>query len=331
MSLLLSSIGLFIAMVGLATVGFAVPLRDFDLGHSLIIAGTMAIVGGLILFGLGAVVRELRRQGRAPERAAQPRAAAAAAAPTPAAVATPEPAGKTLGKMPLPTPAPPVVGARSRTEPRLDAPEPSSAQPQRPDIFATIRAGREPMPEAENVPLSPSLTPRATPRPDTEEPQFTERRPLSPAVLASRTAARIDTPRAEPARPSERPGRNLFDTVWPTEARRGPDPVREAPVPKMEPVAPPPPRMEERAPEPPHDDPAAAEPADLPAPTLEAEMAAEVARHVEPKPVSILKSGVIDGMAYTLYTDGSIEAQLPKGMMRFASIDELRQYLEQHS
>ncbi|HYY37186.1 MAG TPA: DUF308 domain-containing protein, partial [Xanthobacteraceae bacterium] len=46
--------------------------------------------------------------------------------------------------------------------------------------------------------------------------------------------------------------------------------------------------------------------------------------------VTILKSGVIDGMAYTLYTDGSIEAQLPQGTMRFASIEELRVYLEQN-
>ena len=43
--------------------------------------------------------------------------------------------------------------------------------------------------------------------------------------------------------------------------------------------------------------------------------------------VSILKSGVIDGMAYTVYTDGSIEAELPQGVLRFASIDELRTYL----
>jgi hypothetical protein len=49
----------------------------------------------------------------------------------------------------------------------------------------------------------------------------------------------------------------------------------------------------------------------------------------EPRPIAILKSGVIDGMAYTLYTDGSIEAELPQGTMRFASIDELRSHLEQ--
>jgi len=43
--------------------------------------------------------------------------------------------------------------------------------------------------------------------------------------------------------------------------------------------------------------------------------------------VQIFKSGVIDGMAYTLYTDGSIEAELADGTVKFASIDELRAYL----
>lgn len=45
--------------------------------------------------------------------------------------------------------------------------------------------------------------------------------------------------------------------------------------------------------------------------------------------VTILKSGVVDGMAYSLYSDGSIEAQLPEGMMRFGSIGELRAHLDQ--
>jgi hypothetical protein len=45
--------------------------------------------------------------------------------------------------------------------------------------------------------------------------------------------------------------------------------------------------------------------------------------------VIVLKSGVVDGMAYSLYSDGSIEAEMPEGMMRFASIDELRAHLDQ--
>lgn len=45
--------------------------------------------------------------------------------------------------------------------------------------------------------------------------------------------------------------------------------------------------------------------------------------------VIVLKSGIVDGMAYSLYSDGSIEAEMPEGLMRFASIDELRVHLDQ--
>ena len=57
----------------------------------------------------------------------------------------------------------------------------------------------------------------------------------------------------------------------------------------------------------------------------------EPAPPVEQAPVTVLKSGIVDGMAYSLYSDGSIEAQMPEGMMRFASIDELRAHLDQRS
>ncbi len=50
-----------------------------------------------------------------------------------------------------------------------------------------------------------------------------------------------------------------------------------------------------------------------------------------PRTVAILKSGVVDGMGYTLYVDGSIEAELPQGTLRFASINELRSHLEKNS
>ena len=49
---------------------------------------------------------------------------------------------------------------------------------------------------------------------------------------------------------------------------------------------------------------------------------------VEPRPVPILKSGVIQQMAYTVFTDGSIEAQLAEGTIRFASIEDFRRHLE---
>jgi hypothetical protein len=69
-------------------------------------------------------------------------------------------------------------------------------------------------------------------------------------------------------------------------------------------------------------------------PDAAASSAPAVARPA-PKPSSapnnpattVYRSGVIDGMAYSLFMDGSIEAELPTGKVRFATIDELQQYL----
>ena len=80
--------------------------------------------------------------------------------------------------------------------------------------------------------------------------------------------------------------------MWPSESRPAKRPVVEEPKPEPKPDLAPPP-----APEPPSE------------------------------PVAILKSGVVDGMGYTLYVDGSIEAELPQGTLRFASINELRDHL----
>jgi hypothetical protein len=99
-----------------------------------------------------------------------------------------------------------------------------------------------------------------------------------------------------------------FDDAWPR-----PDRMRASEPPAAS-RRPPPPRspstLTESAPPP---------PAPQPAPEL------------EQAPVTVLKSGIVDGMAYSLYSDGSIEAQMPEGMMRFASIDELRAHLDQRS
>jgi hypothetical protein len=42
---------------------------------------------------------------------------------------------------------------------------------------------------------------------------------------------------------------------------------------------------------------------------------------------TIVRSGIIGGMAYTLYNDGSIEAELPIGTVRFASVEELQDHV----
>jgi hypothetical protein len=42
----------------------------------------------------------------------------------------------------------------------------------------------------------------------------------------------------------------------------------------------------------------------------------------------VLKSGTINDVSYTLFSDGSIETPTPEGTVRFDSIDEFRQHLE---
>jgi hypothetical protein len=153
----------------------------------------------------------------------------------------------------------------------------------------------------------------------------------------------------------------MFDALWPAEVRAArqsqPETIARAPKPDMRSEPRPEPRQEPKVdvkPEPRLDIRPEAKPEfksefkpefrpeprpDLrfepPMPRERNEPAVNVAPRepmappvAEPRPIAILKSGVIDGMAYTLYTDGSIEAELPQGTMRFGSIDELRAHLE---
>jgi hypothetical protein len=54
---------------------------------------------------------------------------------------------------------------------------------------------------------------------------------------------------------------------------------------------------------------------------------AERARADGDASATVVRSGIIHGMAYTLYADGSIEAELPIGTVRFASVDELQDHV----
>jgi hypothetical protein len=137
-------------------------------------------------------------------------------------------------------------------------------------------------------------------------------------------------PRIEPrlevqSRTASRPERvRNFEAFWPKKQRTGRD-AQAAPAapPAPQPVAQQPPALPVEpvlTPEPVQFQFKEPAPAPEPRPTPAPEAAAAV---------TILKSGVVDGMAYTLYSDGSIEAQLPQGMLRFGSITELRNHIEQ--
>jgi hypothetical protein len=113
-------------------------------------------------------------------------------------------------------------------------------------------------------------------------------------------------PAAEKA--DERRRSSIFDSMWPSENKMFGGAEKEE---------------KNAAPEPPPPEPAPSAPPALAEPPPPAEKP-------KPRAVAILKSGVVDGMSYTLYVDGSIEAELPQGTLHFASIHELRAHLEQN-
>jgi hypothetical protein len=281
MSVLLYVLGALCVVGGSAAILFGIPVKEFSFGDTLIGSGVTALVGGLILIGLGAAVAQLQRiaeflGARPLARAGQPV----------------EPAvrlGSGTGRVPFPpkpkseprerTPDMPVV---ARVEPKDKTGETSfGAPPSLPNPDVPLMADDE----AEQLPLSPRET-NVTPRkemPAKEPPPFETGWSPSPP----------------PPRPS------YFDKMWPDEERNPPPPSEEPVAPRAESI-PRVPEMDEVEP--------VAEP-------LEEEAA----------PVAVLKSGVVDGMGYTLYVDGSIEAELPDGTLRFASINELRAHLEKNS
>jgi hypothetical protein len=127
---------------------------------------------------------------------------------------------------------------------------------------------------------------------------------LSAASLP-RVSARLDSSARAPLS-AERPKSPAFDAVWPRGRRAAAQAAAPVEVPEIPEIAPAP-VIEEQGVEPP--------------PVMTPDDA--------PQPITVLKSGVVDGMAYTLYSDGSIEAQLPQGVLRFGSIAELRAHIEQ--
>jgi hypothetical protein len=308
---LLLLFGAIAMAAGVFVVAFGIPIRESPFGAALLIAGSVSITGGFIVVGLAAAVQELQRvvQGlktrgpvprplRPVERKDGKREEGAERRPGPPRI---------------PMPARPGVAAPNLMPTNLDASP--DAQPQGQARKPGPDWLRRAVAEIESAPRPVEAAPGGpdTYRNDPDSYRNDDVRPLPPDVWPRAN------PSPEPAVPEVRQApaasqQNIFDMVWPSDRRRADAPPEkrfEAPL--ETPMRP----IETRPPPP------------APAPPPVAPPAAPPAR-VEQRPLSILKSGVIDEMAYTLFTDGSIEAQMPDGTMRFASIDELRQHLEKH-
>jgi hypothetical protein len=299
MSVVLLVVGILLAASGGVAVGFGIPISTLSLGATLILAGTVTAVGGLLLIGLSAVTAELAQVRKALRTAPAVRPARSAEA---AAVAV----GAALE-------APPASPPRIE-EPRLaEAQVPAAAEAAAVDVSAsaierlrsTIPRPERVVPESEGVPLSPNGGHSAS---QPERPGDRGAQPAAGATTQTLREPRFDglpRPRVPRSAPAE-----SFDAVWPKRAREAsPSRGQEAAV--------------------------ALEPATAdPAPAMNNPPAEAVATRSSSdglRPATVLKSGVVDGMAYTLYADGSIEAQLPQGTVRFGSIAELRAHIESNS
>jgi len=302
MSFVLFVLGVAAAAAGVLMIGFGIPINEFSLGNTLIIAGTTALASGLVVIGLSVVARQLskiadlllsRPAGPASGRSSEML----------------EQGGG--GRMPAPRSARPAEAA----PPRMAAPPPSfepgpSFEPDE-DLPPPppAPAPRLRIPGFGAPPAPPAPPPAAAAEPTAGQrgwrPPGTRQGAPAPVEPSVRQEPTIGVPdRSQPqSRPAQEPS---FDAIWPSDRRAD--------------------RIEPQQDLPP-------EPAAAPAPSRlngdathrEAPPARPAAENV---PVSVLKSGVVDGMAYTLYTDGSIEAELAQGVVRFGSIEELRNHLE---
>jgi hypothetical protein len=342
MNIVLLAVGLIAFAAGLVTIGFGIPINAFSLGNTLIISGTIAVASGLILIGLALVLGQLKRIAEALRgKASLPvaRTLESPAEPTVQSVARVAPAELPLSEHQLAAP-----NSEPRThEPRFPATASETAPAPGPLDWlrakskpVTVPVASAPMPSVLSEPPMVDLTDEAplSPRPP-QRPAMPAEPAVEPKVWSpSRDASSFEfrppsrseqpipraTPQVDPPKEKER-----FDLVWPdrSAAPAPSDPKVDA---KFEP------KVEAKR-EPAFDmpmPPIPARPRET-RPVTEKRMPEMLRNTTVDRGPAILKSGVIDGMPYTLYADGSIEAQLPQGMVKFASVDALRAHLEKQA
>jgi hypothetical protein len=306
MSVLLFIVGAIVAVAGVGMVGYGIPINEFSFGNTLIIAGTTATVGGLIIIGIGIAVGKLQRiaETLAMVRSSQPvemfeSPAGSYAASAPGEVAFPARPKSETGVREPQSPTEALASAETADENRAAA---SAAPTLRNPDLTVIAVGDYEIAEFEDVSLSPQQ-----PIPAQAPTDLGESAPPAPVginvppVAEKRPEPALDAAwRSSPPPQERQPETSFFDAMWPAERR--PAERRVVDEPPTEP-----PSIMAAAPEAPN-----------------SHLASE-------PPVAILKSGVVDGMGYTLYVDGSIEAELPQGTLRFASINELRDHLAKNS
>jgi hypothetical protein len=288
-------VGIGLVLAGLLATGYGISIKEFSTGNTLIIAGVIGVCTGAIMLALWMAVRELKNIARSLSAGvSEARGEAMVRSVLPVAETRDfDPAG---GGFPAEQPGGP--GPFSPAAPPAFAP--ATPPPWQNEAVLRDHPIPEPM-HPEPPPSAPkpkrNLLFSSTSRKERERAQARSSEALPPDLLSSDLRPR--PPTVPPVETAEPPPAS-FENAWPKAERAK---SSESPL------------LQRRGRMP---------------PTL-AEANAGPA-HAEDQPeVTVLKSGIVDGMAYSLYSDGSIEAQMPEGMMRFASIDELRAHLDQRT
>lgn len=303
----------FLLLLGAASTAGGIALVASGVAHegaAAVTPGTIAALGGLVLIGLGLVVRELQRIERALSARPMPRPARPGEAP----------AATDMSRIPFP-PKPKLEAPKTEPHPQAE-PLAASGMPapaEQPefetlrDKFPTlVRLDTAAVVEETDVSLLPQARAEEVVS-EAETRAAAGRVNGAPARFPTRLDVHARTAAAAPAAPVRLKGA-MFDAFWP----KGQRPRRDAQA-AVQAVAqaPSPESMQATS-----QDEAVASGQPTPEPRIIAPAPAPTG------PVSILKSGMVEGMAYTLYSDGSIEAQLPQGTLRFGSIAELRNHIE---
>ena len=289
--------GMLVAAIGLVLAGLLAIAYGIGVqlstGNTMIIAGVIGFCTGAIMLGLWMTVRELKNIARRLGSGVPEARGEAMARPVLPVAATRDSAAANGG---FPAEQPGGSGPFSPAAP--PAFSPAAPPPWQNEAVLRDHPIPEPMhPEPSAPKPKRNLLFSSTSRKERERAQARTSEPLPPDLLSSDLRSRPPTvPPVETAEPQPA----SFDDAWPRQER-----ARSGEIP--------PPRRSSRMP-----------------PTL-AEANGGPAHPEDQPEVTVLKSGVVDGMAYSLYSDGSIEAQMPEGIMRFASIDELRAHLDQRA
>jgi hypothetical protein len=285
--------GIVAIVAGLAAVAIGIPVKEFSFGNTMIFVGAMAACTGMVMIGLSVVVGELKNIARRlpPRSPGEPRVGASARPGLPPPSATAARAAESGFLFSRDEPA--GLETDQFEAQALPFSTPPTISPMPPAI---------PWPEENGLrdrgrpAVVPAVEPAAEAMPPPAPPPLSPKTPRNPLFSSRRERERVAPRAAEPV------------------ATEAPRPLSAAETGKVQPSA--------------FDDAWPRAERTQPRRARSAQAFNEAATAEQPG-VMVVKSGAVDGMAYSLYSDGSIEAQMPEGMMRFGSIEELRAHLDQ--